>query len=120
MTERRRGEIWLVNFEPQAFSEEPGKRARPALIVQSRMLNAAGHPSTIVVPGTSRVRRERDYFPLRFALASRQRLERETDLLLDQVRAVSNRRFVGESPLALLSASEMARIEAAMGLLLGP
>ena len=51
----RRGEVWAVDFEPQTHRQEPGKKERPALVIQTDALNKAGHPTTIVVPGTSQV-----------------------------------------------------------------
>ena len=51
----RRGEVWAVDFEPQTHRQEPGKKERPALVIQTDALNKAGHPTSIVVPGTSQV-----------------------------------------------------------------
>lgn len=115
----RRGEVWEVNFEPQTHKEEPGKRNRPALVIQTDLLNASGHPTTIVVMGTSQVRRDKDYFPLRVALVNQPGLALETDLLIDQIRAVSNRRFVGSQPLVMLSSNHLKRVEDALRLLVG-
>src|SRR5882757_3716148 len=63
----RRGEVWAIDFEPQTHRQEPGKKERPALIIQTDALNKAGHPTTIVVPGTSQVDAlpPGDNFPLR-------------------------------------------------------
>jgi mRNA-degrading endonuclease toxin of MazEF toxin-antitoxin module len=47
----QRGQIWEVDLEPQSHKEEPGKRRRPALVVQTDLLNNSGHPTTIVVVG---------------------------------------------------------------------
>ena len=44
-----RGQIWEVDFEPQAYKEEPAKRHRPALVIQTDKLNKAKHPTTIVI-----------------------------------------------------------------------
>ena len=114
-----RGQIWAVDFEPQAPKEEPGKRNRPALVIQTDLLNKAGHPTTIVVVGTTQVRRDQDYFPLRVALVNQPGLTQETDLLIDQIRAVSNQRFMGSQPLATLSVNHIKRVEEALRLLVG-
>ena len=114
-----RGQVWEVNFEPQAHQEEPGKRNRPALVIQTDLLNTSGHPTTIVVMGTTQVRRDKDYFPLRVALVNQAGLAQETDLLIDQIRAVSNRRFMGTQPLAVLSVNHLKRVEEALKLLVG-
>ena len=115
----KRGQIWEVDLEPQSHKEEPGKRKRPALVIQTDLLNDSGHPTTIVVVGTSQVRRDKDYFPLRLALPDQPGLPLETDLLIDQVRAISNRRFMGDQPLALLNPAQLKRVEEALKLLTG-
>jgi mRNA interferase MazF len=69
--------------------------------------------------GTSQVRRDKDYFPLRLALAHQPGLPLETDLLIDQVRAISNRRFIGDQPLTLLTPAQLKRVEEALKLLMG-
>ena len=115
----QRGQIWAVDLDPQSHKEEPGKRKRPALVIQTDLLNASGHPTTIVVVGTSQVRRDKDYFPLRVALPQQSGLTLETDLLIDQVRAISNRRFLGDEPLTSLNPAQLKRVEDALKLLIG-
>jgi mRNA interferase MazF len=115
----KRGQIWEVDLEPQSHKEEPGKRKRPALVIQTDLLNDSGHPTTIVVVGTSQIRRDKDYFPLRIALPHQPGLPLETDLLIDQVRAISNRRFMGDQPLSLLNPAQLKRVEEALKLLIG-
>ncbi|NSX13168.1 MULTISPECIES: type II toxin-antitoxin system PemK/MazF family toxin [Cupriavidus] len=117
MIELKRGQVWEVDLNPQTHREEPAKRNRPALVLQTDLLNDAGHPTTIVVPGTSQIEME-DCFPLRVALGKLPGLAYETDLLIDQVRAVSNRRFMGSRPVATLAANHLRKVEEAMRLLL--
>jgi len=92
----RRGEVWAVDFEPQTHRQEPGKKERPALVIQTDALNKAGHPTTIVVPGTSQVDAlpPGDHFPLRVRIQKTADLKYDTDLLVDQIRAISNARFM--------------------------
>ena len=54
----RRAQVWEVDFEPQTHREEPGKRGRPALVIQTNILNSAGHATTIVIPGATQVYRD--------------------------------------------------------------
>lgn len=115
----QRGQIWEIHLEPQSQKEEPGKRKRPALVIQTDLLNNSGHPTTIVVVGTCQVRRDKDYFPLRVALPQQPGLALETDLLIDQVRAISNRRFLGDQPLTTLNTAQLKRIEDALKMLMG-
>ncbi len=96
MSLKLRGEVWAVDFEPQTHRQEPGKKARPALIIQCDALNKAPHPTAIVIPGTSQVDSlpAEDGFPLRVRIQKTGDLKFDTDLLIDQVRAISNARFM--------------------------
>jgi len=77
------------------------------LIVQAQALIDAGHPSTLVVPLTSNVIAGAE--PLRIGLAASGGLRQASDLRIDQLRAIDNRRLV-EGPLLRLGAALMARI----------
>ena len=113
------GAVWLADLNPQRGTE-PGK-TRPVLIIQNQALLDAGHPSTLVIPLTTRL--IEDAAPLRLRLSVRDRLDRDSDLLIDQIRAIDNQRLV-TGPLTLLGAEEMSRIYPAilevMGIELNP
>ena len=49
----KRGYLYVVDFNPRVRTK-PGK-LRPALVLQSNLVNEAGYPSTIVIPTTSRL-----------------------------------------------------------------
>ena len=121
MPELKRGQVWEVDFEPQTHKEEPGKRGRPALVVQTNILNGAGHATTIVIPGTTQVYRDAqgDAYPLRVSLGKLNKARDETDLLVDQIRTIANQRFMGDKPLAELSRTHMKRVEDALRILTG-
>lgn len=124
MTTPSRGEFWLVDLNPQSYKEEPAKKGRPCLVIQTDPLNAAGHPTTIVIPGTSKVFRDAlgDAFPLRVSVGrvlSEGELAKETDLLIDQVRAISNRRLVGTAPIGRASEGQLQRVQEALRMILG-
>jgi mRNA interferase MazF len=106
---RKRGAVWLANLNPRRGTE-PGK-IRPVLIVQSQALLDADHPSTLIVPLTARL--VNDAEPLRLPLPAQGRLEKDSDLLLDQLRAIDNRRLV-EGPLLQCPPEFMARVDAAL------
>ena len=91
---RKRGGVWLANLTPRRGTE-PGK-IRPVLVVQNQALLDADHPSTLIVPLTTRL--VDDAEPLRLRLPAQGRLKKDSDLLLDQLRAIDNRRPV-EGPL---------------------
>lgn len=121
MPKVKRGQIWEVDFEPQVHKEEPGKRARPALIIQTNILNGAGHPTTIVIPGTTNIYRDAhgDGYPLRVSVGTLGKLREETDLLVDQIRTISNQRLMGDKPITELSRAHMKRVEDALRILTG-
>lgn len=117
MSKKQRGQIWLVDFEPQTHVAEPGKRGRPALILQTDTLNNVGHQTTIVIPCTTQIYRDShgDGFPLRVSLNV---LGTETDLLIDQIRAISNNRFLANEPVAILDQNTMKRVVNAIKIIL--
>ena len=104
-----RGEIWLADLDPP-HGTEPGK-TRPVLIVQAPALLSAGHPSTLVVPLTTNMVEGAE--PLRLRVPAAAGLSRASDLIIDQLRAIDNRRLVKGS-LARLGADYMARVGVAL------
>ena len=117
----KRGQVWEGDFEPQSHKEEPGKRGRPALVIQTNILNGAGHATTIVIPGSTQVYRDAqgDAYPLRVSVGNLGSYKTETDLLVDQIRTISNQRFLGDKPVAELSRTHMKRVEEALRILTG-
>ena len=117
----KRAQVWEVDFEPQTHKEEPGKRGRPALIIQTNILNSAGHATTIVIPATTNVYRDAqgDGYPLRVSVGKLGTMKQETDLLIDQIRCISNQRLMGDKPMAELSRAHIKRVEDALRMLTG-
>ena len=105
-----RGDLWLANLDPQSGTE-PGK-TRPVLIVQAQALLDAGHPSTVVIPLTTSLIADAE--PLRIRVPRLGRLRQDSDLLVDQIRAIDNRRLVGNS-LGTLSPPLMRSVGEAIG-----
>src|SRR3989338_5138437 len=90
MTEVRRGEIWLVNLDPTIGHEI--KKLRPSIIIQNDLGNKHS-PITIIAPVTSQ-NLEKTY-PIEVILPkSGTGLEKESKVLLNQIRAVDKRRLV--------------------------
>ena len=86
----RRGSLYLADLNPRRETE-PGK-ARPVLVIQTDLLNEAGHPSTWVLPCTTRLSGEnllRVSLPRGIAGNGK-----ECEVMIDQSRAIDNRRFV--------------------------
>ncbi len=103
---RRRGDIWTANLNPGRGSE-PGK-TRPVVIFQSQTLLDINHPSTVIMPLTTKLIDGAD--PLRLRVRARDRLRADSDVLVDQVRAIDNLRLV-DGPIASLTTEEMARLQ---------
>jgi mRNA interferase MazF len=83
------GHLYVADLNPR-FGTKPGK-VRPVVVVQTDALNRV-HPSTIICPLTTKVAG----FPslLRVALPKGVTgLERASDILIDQVKAIDNRRL---------------------------
>lgn len=106
-----RGEVWLVNFEPQTHKEEIAK-VRPALILQASELNECG--SLIVAPFSSGVIKDAE--PLRIHCKSTF-LDRPSDLVLLQIRSVSERRLVRK--IGAFSTKEMQKVDRCVKEVLG-
>ncbi len=85
----RHGHVYLADLEPR-FGTEAGK-LRPVLVIQTDLLNQAGHLSTWILPCTTRVTGAnllRVELP-RGAAGNREHCE----IMIDQSRAIDNARF---------------------------
>ncbi len=88
----RKFHIYLVNLNPKLGTEP--EKIRPAVVVQTDLLNSV-HPSTIICPITSKVIPESTL--LRVHLTKKENsLDVDSDILVDQIRAIDNRRFIKE------------------------
>jgi len=97
-----RGEIWLVNLNPIKKSNEMGK-VRPVVVFQNDELNHSDYPTTIIIPlSTSLVD---DAQPIRMRIKARENLEKDSDIVVTQIRAIDNDRFIQK--LATLKDTEM-------------
>jgi len=86
----RRGVLYLADLNPRRGTE-PGK-VRPVLVIQTDLLNDAGHPSTWVLPCTTRLAGGN---LLRVVLPRGIAGNRdECEVMIDQSRAIDNQRLV--------------------------
>lgn len=108
------GSIWLANLNPQRGTE-PGK-TRPVLVIQNQALLDAGHPSTLVIPLTTNLIDDSE--PLRLRITAMKGLEKDSDLLIDQVRAIDNKRLAS-GPLAQLDDEFMRQVCRAVAEVMG-
>ncbi|MGM0518699.1 MAG: type II toxin-antitoxin system PemK/MazF family toxin [Campylobacterota bacterium] len=97
-----RGEIWLVNLNPVKKSNEMGK-VRPVVVFQNNEFNHSEYPTTIIIPlSTSLVD---DAQPIRVRIKAREDLEKDSDIVVTQIRAIDNDRFIKK--LSSLAPNEM-------------
>lgn len=106
----RRGEVWLVDFDPVRGHEQGG--ARPALVLSSDVANEAGMAT--VLPITSRARP----YPTRVAIAPPDGgLHVPSWVIAEQPRTVDARRL--RRLVGAVSAAVMKSVEGVVRVLLG-
>lgn len=99
-------EIWIADLNPQTGTE--AGKTRPVLVVQTNLLNKIPHPSTIICPITTNVKKESEILRvhIRKGIAN---MNENCDIMIDQLRAIDNKRLIkktGELPANL---AEMVR-----------
>lgn len=99
----RHGCLAIADLQPRTGTE--AGKVRPVLVIQSDLLNEAGHLSTWILPCTTRLTGDS---LLRVPLAQGAAGNDEAfEILVDQPRAIDNRRFkrdLGPVPDAVLQA----------------
>jgi mRNA interferase MazF len=85
----RKFHVYTADLNPR-FGTEPGK-VRPVVVIQTNLLND-DHPSTIILPITTKVLPEVEI--LRIHLKKGEAgLEKDSDIIVDQIRFIDNKRF---------------------------
>ena len=84
-------EIWIADLNPK-IGTEPGK-TRPVLVVQTNLLNKIPHSSTVVCPITTNVKSDSEILRVHLKKGTA-KLNRACDIMIDQVRAIDNKRLV--------------------------
>jgi mRNA interferase MazF len=102
LTKPKRSEVWLVDFD-DVRKDEVGK-VRPALIVQDDNVNKH-YNSTIVLPFSTVIVDDSEPLRIKYTLDF---LDKTSDLIIPQIRAISNTRLIKK--LGSLPASEMSKI----------
>jgi mRNA interferase MazF len=109
----RRGEVYLVNFDPTVGAEI--KKTRPALIIQNDVANEHS-PVTIVAAITSAVAGKS--YPTEISLELGDGgLDRSSIVLLNQLRTIDRSRLVKK--LGAVGAGVLARVDLALRTSLG-
>ena len=86
----KKGEIYLAKLNPKK-GNEVGK-IRPVLIYQTNLLNNCEQPTTIILPISTIL--IDDAYPLRYRISKKDNLEKDSDILCDQIRALDNQRII--------------------------
>lgn len=114
LTRPRRGEVYLVSFDPTVGAEI--KKTRPAVVVQNDIANRWS-PITIVAAVTSTSDDGRTY-PTQVAVrAPAGGLRTDSTILLNQLRSVDRARLVRR--MGMLNAETMVAVDRALLLSLG-
>jgi mRNA interferase MazF len=107
-----RGGIYLAKLSPSKGAE-PGK-TRPVVVVQRQEVLDI-YPTVIVAPLTSHLKGK---YPMRLFIKPRGKLEKESAVMIDQLRAIDKSRLIPEK-IATLTHDEMKKLEKAMCFFLG-
>jgi mRNA interferase MazF len=83
-------EIWIADLNPR-MGTETGK-IRPVIVIQTDLLNKE-HPSTIVCPITTNVKPDSEILRVHLK-KSKFGLKEDCDIMIDQIRAIDNKRLV--------------------------
>ena len=109
----RRGEVFLVNFDPTVGTEI--KKTRPALILQNDVSNEYS-PITIVAAITSRF--DDSLYPTEVLVRPPEGgMTKDSVVLLNQIRSIDRQRLIKR--LGMLKSSTMKKVDAALQISLG-
>jgi mRNA interferase MazF len=106
----RRGEIYLVNFDPTIGHET--KKARPALIITNDINNEYS-PVVTVIPLSGNVKR---VYPFEVFLPSGSGLEKDSKIMVNQIRTVDKKRIGKKLSTVSVSREIIKEVETAMKL----
>jgi len=84
-------EIWIADLNPQ-IGTETGK-TRPVLTVQTNLLNKIPHPSTIICPLTTNVKKDVELLRVHLKKGDANMLE-DCDIMIDQLRVIDYKRLI--------------------------
>lgn len=88
--EIKKWSVYLADLKPR-MGTEPGK-IRPVVVVQTDLINGI-HPSTVVCPLTTNIQ-PKARFLRAYLLVGEAGLKEKSDIMVDQVRAIDNRRLL--------------------------
>ena len=95
-------EIWIADLNP-TIGTEPGK-VRPVIIVQTDLLNKY-HSSSIICPITTNIQKESEILRIHLKKGCCG-LNEGCDIMIDQIRAIDNKRLIKKVGIAPIEISE--------------
>lgn len=98
-------EVWIADLSPR-FGTEAGK-TRPVVVVQTDLLNGQ-HSSTIICPLTTKVLPGLNRMRVHLKTGEAG-LSTDSDALVDQIRAIDNRRLLQR--LGIIPAEAQAKLD---------
>lgn len=107
-----RGDIYLVDFNP-SYGDETGK-LRPAIIISEKIDNEI-LDTIIVIPLSTVI--EKNTMPYRYHISKREKLEKNSDACVYEIRALSKIR--AKIKLAKLNDKELATLQECLCKILG-
>jgi len=84
-------EIWIADLSPQ-IGTEPGK-TRPVLVLQTNLLNKTSHPSTIICPITTNVKKNTSILRIHIKKGTAN-IQADCAVMIDQMRVIDNKRLI--------------------------
>ena len=85
-------DVLLVNFNP-ARGTIPDK-IRPAIVIQTNSLNKVSHPSTLVIPISSKEYKNTSILRIKILASPQNGLEKHSFVVLDQLTAIDNSKIM--------------------------
>jgi len=109
----KRGDVWIVNFDPTIGSEI--KKTRPAVILQNDIGNRF---SAVTIVAAISAHIDKDLYPTEVLIkATEGGLEKSSVVLLNQIRTVDKKRLV--SRIGALTEGTMSIVDRAIMISLG-
>ena len=100
-----KGDVFLADFEPQTHKSEAGK-IRPVVILQRTVFNDIVD-TLLVAPFTTACIKDGE--PLQISFKKSNMLEKDSDLLLSQIRVISKDRLIKK--IGVLTQQELLKID---------
>ncbi len=84
-------EIWIADLNPKIGTEP--EKTRPVVVVQTDLLNKTQHPSTIICPITTNIKKDAEILRVHISKGIAN-LHQDCDIMMDQIRAIDNKRLI--------------------------